>query len=67
MILFFFERGSPCPRGRLHNRRLFQVLKNQLVFVWEEGGLFKVGYCQVHLLVSSDKREREELVYLVKW
>lgn len=44
MILFFFERGSPCPRGKLHNRRLLQVLKNQLVFVWgERGWLFMVG------------------------
>ena len=38
MILFFFERGSPCPRGKLHNWRLLQVLKNQLVFVWGEKG-----------------------------
>jgi len=33
MILFFFERSSPRPRGRLHNRRLLQVLENQLMLV----------------------------------
>ena len=33
MILFFFERSSPRPRGRLHNWRLLQVLENQLMLV----------------------------------